>query len=57
MEGNGKECTKEPMSDIHKEVLQGKFILRRREKKHQESHQKSCISTKGTVLLGSFDLL
>ena len=57
MEGNGKECMKEPTSDRNKEVLQGKFILRRREKKDQEGHQKSCISTKGTVSLGSFDLL
>ena len=36
------------MSDRHKAVLQGKFILRRREKKDQEDHQKKCISTKGT---------
>ena len=27
------------------------------EEKDQEGHQKSCISTKGTVSLGSFDLL
>ena len=51
MKGNGEECTKEPTCDRHKEVLQGKFILRRREKKDQEGHQKNCISTKGTDIV------
>ena len=50
MKGNGEECTKEPTCDRHKEVLQGKFILRRREKKDQEGHQKIASPPKVQIL-------
>ena len=43
-----KNIRRSPCQIDIKAVLQGKFILRRREKKDQEGHQKNCISTKGT---------